>query len=182
MISKKEIVEFINDRDILIVGSAVDLSNTKIEFDGVVVRLNTSRRWGECDIWFLNTGTDDREFHKSKNAMNEKYIIRGTGTNKGFNMKKIPLEWYDHTHFWEVEAWEAMVEEIKIPRPTTGTIATYWFHKYTNSKLFLLNFDFYERYKRNIVRNLPMAPVHNPQLDKRYIQSLDRIEFLYTYQ
>lgn len=182
MISRQEILEFINDRDILIVASAVDLTNHKIDFDGVVVRLNTSRRWGECDIWFLNTGTDERELRKSQNGMYEKYIIRGTGTNKGFNLYKIPEDWFSHTHFWEVEAWEAMVEEINIPRPTTGTIAAYWFHKYTKSNLFLLNYDFYENFKYNVVRKIQMAPVHKPELDKKYLQSLDRITFLYTYK
>ena len=67
---------------------------------------------------------------------------------------------------------------MQVPRPLTGTIAAYWFHKYTTSKLFLINYDFYETNKRHTVRNIPQpAPVHKPWLDKAYLETLDRIEY-----
>jgi len=182
MITKKQIQEHIDDRDILIVGAAVDLSNQPISFDGVIVRLNTSRRWGDCDIWFLNTSTDYFEYQASQNGMDERFIIRGNGDRDGVNMKRnYPSEWESHTFFWDPAEWKTMTERMNIPRPLTGTIATYWFHEYTNSQITLLNFDFFDRYKINPVRKTRVAPVHSPELDKQYIDSLQRVKQVSTY-
>lgn len=181
-INVEQIQQFINNRPILIVGAAVDLANQPIEFEGVIVRLNTSRRWGDCDIWFLNTSTDYNEYQASQNGMDERFIIRGNGDREGANMRRnYPPEWEGHTYFWDPEEWKTMTEEIGIERPLTGTIATYWFKKYTESELTLLNFDFFQTRKINPVRKTQLAPVHTPNLDKQYIESLDNVNMVYTW-
>jgi len=182
MITRDQIVEFIKDREILIVGASVDLQGHDIEFDGVIVRLNTSRRWGNCDIWFLNTSTDYNEYQASQNGMDERFIIRGNGDRDGANMKRnYPPEWEHHTHFWDPEEWKTMTQEIGIERPLTGTIATYWFKKYTQSELTLLNFDFFQTHKINPVRKTQLAPVHKPMLDKEYITYLEGVNMVNSY-
>ena len=181
-ISIEQIQQFVNDRPILIVGAAVDLANHPIEFDGVIVRLNTSRRWGPCDIWFLNTSTDPFEYHASQNGMDERFIIRGNGDSDGANMRRnFPPEWEGHTFFWDPKDWKTMTEEIGVERPLTGTIATYWFKKYTNSEITLLNFDFFNKYKVNPVRKTRLAPVHDPELDRKYIMSLQGVNLVSTF-
>ena len=178
-----KIISFINDRPILLVGAAIDLDGHDIEFDGVIVRMNTSRRWGNCDLWFLNSSISRSEFLESKNELEEKYIIRGNGDRQGTlqQTKSYPEEWVGHTYFWDYQCWEDMVEEIKIPRPLTGTIAAYWFLKYTNSELTLLNFDCFEKFKVNPVRKTRVAPVHSPELDKAYLLSQERIKMVSMY-
>lgn len=173
-----EIIDFIDNRDIYIVSSGVPLDGVVIEGAPVLVRLNSSRRWGDCDIWFNNQSQDPKFQHDSQGSGGERFIIRANGDNKGANMRRnFPTEWA-HTYFWPVEDWETMTEEMQVPRPLTGTIAAYWFHKYTTSKLFLINYDFYETNKRHTVRNIPQpAPVHKPWLDKAYLETLDRIEY-----
>lgn len=182
MITKSQIQEYIDDRDILIVGAAVDLSDQPIEFDGVIVRLNTSRRWGECDIWFLNSSISPNEYHESQNGMTQQFILRCNGDRDGVNMKRnYPEEWMDSTFFWDPKEWQIMTEKMNIPRPLTGTIATYWFHEYTNSQITLLNFDFFNHFKINPVRKTRLAPVHTPEKDKQYIDSLNRVTQVSTY-
>lgn len=176
-----EIVNFIEDRPIVIVGSSKDLSGIEIQYP-VVVRLNSSRRWGNCDIWFNNYCNGLDEHFKSSGLGNEKFIIRGNGDREGSNMvRNYPTEWYEKTLFWNPKEWLEMTQEIKIERPLTGTIAAYWFHKHTNSKITLLNFDFYKTVKVHTVRKIKQpAPVHKPELDEKYLNSLNRLEWAYT--
>ena len=181
-INIEQVQQFISNRPILIVGASVDLNNQPIEFEGVIVRLNTSRRWGPCDIWFLNTSTDYNEYQASQNGMDERFIIRGNGDRDGANMRRnYPPEWEGHTCFWDPEEWKVMSEEIGIERPLTGTIATYWFKKYTESEITLLNFDFFQQYKVNPVRKTQLAPVHEPLLDREYITNLKGINLVSTF-
>jgi hypothetical protein len=181
-ISIEQIQQFIDNRPILIVGASVDLAGQPIEFEGVTVRLNTSRRWGSCDIWFLNTSTDYYEYQASQNGMDERYIIRGNGDRDGANMRRnYPPEWEGHTFFWDPDEWKLMTEEIGIERPLTGTIATYWFKRYTESEITLLNFDFYQNYKINPVRKTMLAPVHTPELDSQYITNLEGVNLVSTF-
>ena len=72
--------------------------------------------------------------------------------------RNYPEEFLPHTYFWDVENWKNMTKEMQ-DRPLTGTIAAYWFHKYTNL-LYLINYDFYEQNKVHTVKNIPQpAPV-----------------------
>ena len=176
-----EIINFVDNRPVLIVGSSKDISHIKIDFP-VVVRINSSRRWGDCDIWFNNYCNGLQEHYNSSGSGEEKYVIRGNGDREGSNMlRNYPPEWHNKTLFWHPAHWETMVEEIEIPRPLTGTIATYWFHKYTNSDIFLLNFDFYRTVKTHTIRGIKQpAPCHNPELDENWIASLDRIQSVQT--
>jgi len=180
MTTFEDVINFINNRDIYIVSSGVNLDGRHIEtFGDVLVRLNSSRRWGNCDIWFNNQSQDQRFQRDSQGRGGEKFIIRANGDHKGANMyRNFPEEWLSHTYFWRHEFWKQMTEEIGIDRPLTGTIATYWFHKYTNSRIKLINFDYYETNKVHTVRGIPQpAPVHKPWLDKEYISNLDRVEY-----
>ena len=172
------IVNFINNRDIYIISSGVPLDG--VEFDvPVLVRLNSSRRWGDCDIWFNNQSQDPKFQRDSRGSGEERFIIRANGDNEGANMRRnYPEEFLPHTYFWSVHAWKEMTQTMNIARPLTGTIAAYWFHQHTESNIFLINYDFYENNKVHTVRGIPQpAPVHKPWLDKEYLQSLDRIEF-----
>ena len=81
-----EIIEFIDNRDIYIVSSGVPLDGVVIEGAPVLVRLNSSRRWGDCDIWFNNQSQDPKFQHDSHGSGNERFIIRANGDNKGANM------------------------------------------------------------------------------------------------
>jgi len=114
-----EIVNFIEDRPIVIVGSSKDLSGIEIQYP-VVVRLNSSRRWGNCDIWFNNYCNGLDEHFKSSGLGNEKFIIRGNGDREGSNMvRNYPTEWYEKTLFWNRspttvdEATEKLIEEVE---------------------------------------------------------------------
>ena len=180
MTTFEDITNFINNRDIYIISSGVNLDGIDIEtFGNVLVRLNSSRRWGDCDIWFNNQSQDPKFQRDSRGSRNEKYIIRANGDNNGANMhRNYPEEFLPHTYFWRPEFWRQMTEEMGIDRPLTGTIAAYWFHKYTESNIHLVNYDFYEQNKVHTVRNIPQpAPVHKPWLDKAFLSTLDRIHY-----
>jgi hypothetical protein len=178
---KSDIISYIGDKPIVIVGSSKDISHLKINYP-IVVRLNSSRRWGDCDIWFNNYCNGLDEHYKSSGSNNEKFIIRGNGDRDGSNMiRNYPEEWYNKTYFWDPKYWKEMTEEINIDRPLTGTIAAYWFLRYTTSKITLLNFDFYKTVKIHTVRKIVQpAPVHKPELDEAYLKNNNRIEWAFV--
>jgi len=173
------IIDFIDNRPIIIISGSKVIGD--LHTDAIVVRLNSSRRWGSCDIWFNNQSQPTYFQEESRGIGDEQWIIRANGDNKGANMKRnYPTDW-KHTYFWPVEDWEEMVKEMSIARPLTGTIATYWFHRYTRSQIHLLNFDYYETIKIHAVKGTPgPPPVHKPWLDKAWILGLDRVEHIYS--
>ena len=180
MTTFEDITNFINNRDIYIISSGINLDGIEIEtFGNVLVRLNSSRRWGDCDIWFNNQVQDPKFQRDSRGSGNEKYIIRANGDNDGaFMYLHYPKEFLPHTYFWRPEFWRQMTKEMSIDKPLTGTIAAYWFHKYTESTIHLINYDFYEQNKVHTVKNIPSpTPCHKPWLDKAFLGGLDRIHY-----
>lgn len=175
---KRRIIDYIDNKPIVIVASSKDLTGITINYP-VVVRLNSSRRWGNCDIWVNNYCNGLDEHYKSAGDGTERFIIRANGDREGTNMvRNFPEDWSEKTYFWDPTSWKQMTEEIKIERPLTGTIATYWFHTYTNSNITLLNFDFYRTVKTHTIRKIPQpAPVHKPELDYYYLNSLERVSW-----
>ena len=175
------IMTAVNDKDIYILGSSKNLDSVKINCP-FLVRLNSSRRWGDCDVWFNNQSQDTKFQQDSKGGYSERFIIRANGDRQGDNMlRNYPEEFKYNTYFWNPNLWEEMVAEIGIERPLTGTIAAYWFHKYTNNNITLINYDFYKKVKRHTVRGIPQpAPVHKPEQDEAYLKSLTRISWKFT--
>lgn len=175
---KEKILNFVGTKDIYILASSINLQDVDIKAP-LLVRLNSSRRWGNCDIWFNNQSQDPKFQLDSAGNYRDKYIIRGNGDREGANMvRNYPEEFMSRTFFWDPAEWKTMTERTGIERPLTGTIAAYWFHVHTGNKITLLNYDFYKTVRRHTVRNIPQpAPVHKPELDERYLRSINSIHW-----
>jgi hypothetical protein len=175
---QEKILNYVGNKHIYIIGSSVNLQDVQINAP-ILVRLNSSRRWGDCDIWFNNQSQDTKFQLDSEGSFKDKFIIRANGDRQGSNMlRNYPSDFLSRTFFWHPSEWERMTKEMKIERPLTGTIAAYWFHKYTGNEITLVNYDFYRKVKRHTVRGIPQpAPVHNPEQDHEFLNSLDRISW-----
>lgn len=166
----KEIIEYINNKNIYIVGNIEDLSDVIINAP-ILVRLNKTCSWGKCDIVF----SDDEVVGYSNYP--QKYIVRfPKDGNRDLLLKNYPPELEHKTLFCSLEEWSAATKEIGTPFPLTETIAAYWFLKHTSSHITLLNYSFSEKqtdYTTGKVSYLDEK--HKPLVDKQYLSSQDRV-------
>jgi len=171
-----KILKHIGNKHIYILAPSITLPDVLITAP-ILVRLNSSRRWGDCNIWFNNQDTEEITHLESESIYKDKFIIRANSDSDGDNLlANYPERLLGRTYFWSPSSWESMIEDIKIEHPLTGTIAAYWFHKYTQNDITLVNYDFYKIHKiHNLTRDIEPGNHQNPEQDKKFLESLPRI-------
>jgi len=166
----KEIVEYIDNKNIYIVGEIANLSDVIINAP-ILVRLNGTHSWGKCDIWFSDD--DQLEYF----SYPQKYIIRSPKDGDDSSLlKDYPASLKNKTIFMDSSVWGQMVAETKISFPLTETVAAYWFLKHTSSNITLLNYNFstkHTNYSTN--KTIYLDKKYTPELDKEYLSSQDRV-------
>jgi hypothetical protein len=164
MVGLQDIQNFVNGKDVLLVGNA---ELPEIDLDKyLIVRMNYGMKGGEADIW-LNNICQNPKVHQGLNR-NQKYILRLNGERNGQRfLLNYPEELKSRTYFWNKEEWAKMVSDLSIDRPLTGTIGIYWFLKYTKLKsLTITGFDFFET--KNVYAGTDATKVHNVEKDKEW--------------
>jgi len=166
----KEILNYIGDKNIYILGDMLDLSDVIINAP-VLVRINGNNTWGKCDIWF----SDDE--HLEYSTYPQKYIIRSPKDgNASLILKNYPSGLENRTLFLGADFWAQMLLETKIEYPLTETVAAYWFLKNTSSNITLLNYNFSNKHTDYATgKVIYLDDKHNPELDKEYLSSQPRI-------
>lgn len=166
MVPLEEIQNYCRGQRLLLIGNAA--RTQEIPHD-VLARINYGMLGGPCDIWVNNIAQSEEIQHKLHGE--ERYILRlnaeyveaqrGTRLLYGY-----PQFLHALTYFWNNDEFEAMVKELSYARPLAGTIAIYWFLKYTElESLTITGFDLFET--PNAYAGTQVSGCHDIQKDSR---------------
>ena len=122
-------------RVILIGNATTDVPPSLGDYDKVV-RMNQGGADHDCDIWVNNLVYS--ECVPKPLPPRNKELLRLTTLASG---KLFPPNWEARTTRWTFEEFKRMTKELRLPRPSTGMMALYYFIKNTDYTIDVAGFS-----------------------------------------
>ncbi len=150
IVTQQEIAEFVDHRDVTLIGNAEKASRSRSEFGtsgprGIVVRMNKGIANRYADIWINNLiGGYVPAGASYRRVMRMNAEKGGSRLTMGYPHP----ESSDSVFLWNATEYQEAAEEIGYEQPLTGTMAVWWFTRKTNAQMFLTGFDFFTGKKK----------------------------------
>jgi hypothetical protein len=126
---------------------------------------------GDADIW-VNNIAQSFEIQRQLARIKSKCVLRLNAERDGYRLNyNYPEELHHKTYFWNAFEYKQMIREIGFKRPLTGTIAIYWFLRYTKPDLVTITgFNFFQT--ENAFTGTTATPCHSVDKDRDYVNQL----------